>query len=278
MPSSVWVALLLVVASTWILVRVLRKPAARTSGPATGGLYSPPAAAATKPAEGMEVTEMDTRGFLRITDDGGVREEPLPDSPLGQGEFPMAVWVAPDHTVYVVGKEYTGGSLPDNGVAWRRAPDGAWSTVFRVPGRVFGWVTGRSADEVVIGGIGGIFCFDGVAWREVQLPYPMMWKAWLDFGDDEEGDEDEDGEIVAQAFDDSVAVVVERGETKPCPPRPEPDFDRCSAAVDGVRYRVHDRSVEVGKRTLSPAEEAEIRGEMVQVQQILKSREAAGKR
>ncbi len=275
MPSSVWIALLLVVASTWILVRVLRRSAVRTSAAAGGGIYSPPATASTEPAGGMEVTEMDTRGFLRIDDGGDVREEPLPESPLGEGEFPMAVWAAPDHTVYVVGKQYTGGSLPDDGVAWRRAPDGAWSTVFRVPGRVFGWVTGRSADEVVIGGIGGIFCFDGVDWREVPLPYPMMWQAWLDFGDDEEADEDEDpdGELVAQAFDDSIAVVVERGETKPCPPRDVPDFDRCSAAVDGVRYRVYDRSVEAGKRTLSPAEEIEIRAEMAQVQQILKARE-----
>lgn len=85
--------------------------------------------------------------------------------------------------------------------------------------------------------------------------------------------QDPDGELVAQAFDDSIAVVVERGETKPCPPREVPDFDRCSAAVDGVRYRVFDRSVEAGKRILSPAEEIEIRAEMAQVQQILKARE-----
>ncbi len=269
MPTSVWIALLLAVAAAWILVRAIRRPASRTVAPTTDGVYSP-APAPAAPAGGMEVTTMDTRGFLRIAG----REEPLPASPLGEGEFPMAVWAAPDHTVYVVGKQYTGGSLPDDGVAWRRAPDGTWSTVLRVPGRVFGWVTGRSSDEVVIGGIGGIFCFDGAEWREVPLPYPMMWKAWLDFGDEEEADEDEDpeGEIVAQAFDDSVAVRVERGETTPGPPRPLPEFDRTLAVVDGVDYRVYDRSVEVGKRTLSPAEEAEIRAEMAQVQQALKGR------
>lgn len=280
MPSSVWIALLLIVASTSILVRVLRKPARRPeAADEGGGVFSPPGAPAAPAA--MEVTEMFTRGFLRIDDHGDVREETVPESPLGHGEFPMGMWVAPDGTVFVVGKQYTGGSLPDDGVVWRRAPDGTWSTVFRVRARVFGWVTGRSTDEVVVGGIGGIFCFDGAQWTEHALPYPMMWKAWLDFGGDDERDEDEpdgDGEVVAQAFDDSVAVVVERGQPRPCPPRPVPDFDRCAAAHDGVRYRVYDRSVEMGKRTLSPAEEAEIRAEMAQVQQILAARQGAGKR
>lgn len=269
MPTSVWIALLFILGATWILLRVLRKPAPPPAPARRPGapVYAPPGAATPKPA-GMVVTQMSTHGFLRIDDAAGTREEPLPASPLGEGEFPTAVWAAPDHTVFAVGKQYTGQPGPDDGVVWRRDPDGTWSTAFRLQGRTFHSVAGRASTDVIVGAIGGIALFDGSAWRVELLPaYSMMWNVWQD-GDD----------LVAQAFDDSAAVLVAGGVTRPCPPRPRPDRDRYEWTVDGARYRVFDRSEEVGPRVLDPREETELRAEMAQVQQILAAREAAARR
>src|SRR5882724_1355812 len=70
---------------------------------------SPPKAVAPpQPSAGDEVTEMDVRGFLRIEDTHGKREEALPESPLHHGEFPEGCYAAADGTVYAVGKQYTG--------------------------------------------------------------------------------------------------------------------------------------------------------------------------
>lgn len=208
----------------------------------------------------MVVTEMDTRGFLSIEDASGKREEPLPASPLGHGEFPMAVWVSPEHTVYAVGKLYTGRPGPDEGVVWRRTREGAWSIAHRAPPPgAIGDVTGRSDDEVVGGKMGGIVCFDGQSWSEQSLPYAMMWKVWS-----------EGGEIVAQAFDGSVAFTVSRGLTSMTHTRAEPRRDRYSFVRDGITYRVFDRSTPRGQRVLDPREEAEIRRELAQVEAALR--------
>ena len=266
MPSSVWIALFLILGSTWLVVRALRRPARRVRGGGDGGAYAPSAEESEEaPVRGMVVMEMRTHGFLRISDADGTREEPLPDSPLAAGEFPMGLWVAPDHTVFAVGKQYTGQPGPDDGAVWRREPDGRWSTTHRTRGRVFGAIAGRSSDDVVVGGIGGIACFDGQAWRETKLPYPMMWKVWR-----------EADEIVAQAWDGSAAFTVRGGVVTGCAPRGVPEFDRYTCTVEGTQYFVFDRSEEVGERSLSASEEREIRGEMAEVQRIVAASERRG--
>jgi len=249
-----------------LVVRALRRPARRVRGGGDGGAYAPSAEESEEaPVRGMVVMEMRTHGFLRISDADGTREEPLPDSPLAAGEFPMGLWVAADHTVFAVGKQYTGQPGPDDGVVWRRAPGGGWSTAHRARGRVFGAIAGRSSDEVVVGGIGGIACFDGATWRETKLPYPMMWKVWR-----------EADEIVAQAWDGSAAFTVRGGVVTGCAPRGVPEFDRYTCTVEGTQYFVFDRSEEVGERSLSASEEREIRGEMAEVQRIVAASERRG--
>ena len=209
--------------------------------PVTIGNAAPPTP--TPAAVPVGATAMSTRGFFAIEDASGRRdEEPLPDSPLGHGEFPMGLWVAPDHTVYVVGKQYTGRPGPDDGVVWRRSPSGVWSVVLRLPGRVIGHVTGRSDTEVLVGAMAGIATFDGQTWTEHSLPYTQMWKVWS-----------EGSELVAQAFDGSVAYVValgvtSMGMTSMTSPRTEPRTDRYAFTRDGVTYRIFDRSTPIGTR------------------------------
>jgi hypothetical protein len=265
MPTSLWIALALIVASTWLVARVFRRPAAAREPPAAPprsagtSAYAPPSKAPPpQPPTGMRVMSMTCHGFLAIEDATGRREEPLPASPLGEGEFPMGLWVAPDHTVFAVGKQYTGRPGPDDGAVWRRDPDGTWTIAYRLPGRVLGAVTGTASDDVVVATMGGVVWWNGTTWRDTTLPYPMMWKVWRD-----------DGQIVAQAFDASVAFTFSRGVATARTPTREPDRDRYTHAVDGTTYRIFDRSEEVGERTLDPAEELEIRGELAQLQQLL---------
>jgi hypothetical protein len=193
-------AVIALVAIVGVLVAGVGKPAPAPPAPA------PTPARDARAQAPMVVTEMATRGFFAIEDASGRREEPLPDSPLGSGEFPMGLWVAPDHTVFVVGKLYTGRPGPDDGAVWRRSREGAWSLALRLPGRVIGHVCGRTQDEVVVGLMGGIATWDGTTWSEHALPYAMMWKVWSSIDASSR-----EGELVAQAFDGSVAYVVSGG-------------------------------------------------------------------
>src|SRR5262245_20275458 len=92
-------------------------------------------APAPAPREPMRVMRMMCRGFLRIRENGVDREEPLPASPLGHGEFPTACWATSDGTVYAVGKLYSGKPGPDDGVVWKRTPTGQWSIAFQLKDR-----------------------------------------------------------------------------------------------------------------------------------------------
>ncbi len=227
---------------------------------ATGSPTAQPAPRPATPRDApMVVTQMATRGFFAIEDASGRREEePLPESPLGHGEFPMGLWAAPDQSVYVVGKLYTGRPGPDDGIVWRRSATGEWSVALRLPGRVIGHVSGRSESEVVVGLMGGIATFDGHSWTEHALPYSQMWKVFVDGAD-----------LVAQAFDGSAAYTVSLGLTSMASARAEPRVDRYSVVRDAVTYRIFDRSTPIGPRTLGPAEEAQIRRELAQVQAAL---------
>jgi hypothetical protein len=251
-------AVIALVAIVGVLVAGVGKPAPAPPAPA------PTPARDARAQAPMVVTEMATRGFFAIEDASGRREEPLPDSPLGSGEFPMGLWVAPDHTVFVVGKLYTGRPGPDDGAVWRRSREGAWSLALRLPGRVIGHVCGRTQDEVVVGLMGGIATWDGTTWSEHALPYAMMWKVWSSIDASSR-----EGELVAQAFDGSVAYVVSGGIPTMTSRRDEPRTDRYSFVRDGITYRVFDRSTPLGERALPPHEEAQIRRELAQVQAAL---------
>jgi hypothetical protein len=262
--------LLLVTLAVGAVIALVAIVGVLVAGVATPAAPPPPPTPATPPeraprgAKPMVVTEMATRGFFAVEDASGRREEPLPDSPLGSGEFPMGLWVAPDHTVFVVGKLYTGKPGPDDGAVWRRGRDGTWSLSLRLPGRVIGHVSGRSESEVVVGLMGGIATWDGAGWTEHALPYAMMWKVWL-----EPVAVGPDGELVAQAFDGSAAYVVGRGVTTMTTPRTEPRTDRYAFVRDGITYRIFDRSTPLGERALAPHEEAQIKRELAQVQAAL---------
>lgn len=252
-------ALIALVAIVGVVVAGVGKPAA-----APAATPAPAPAPERRGQAPMVVTEMATRGFFAIEDASGRRDEPLPDSPLRSGEFPMGLWVAPDHTVFVVGKLYTGKPGPDDGAVWRRGRDGTWSLSLRLPGRVIGHVSGRSENEVVVGLMGGIATWDGAGWTEHALPYAMMWKVWLEPVAGGPG-----GELVAQAFDGSAAYVVSRGVTTMTTPRTEPRTDRYAFVRDGITYRIFDRSTPLGQRALAPHEEAQIKRELAQVQAAL---------
>jgi len=134
----------------------------------------------------------------------------------------------------------------------------------RLPGRGVGNVSGRSENEVVVGLMGGIATWDGVSWTEHALPSAMMWKVWRELEAD-----GREGELVAQAFDGSVAYSVAGGLPTLTTPRTEPRSDRYSFVRDGVTYRIFDRSTPLGDRALSPHEEAQIKRELAQVQAAL---------
>jgi hypothetical protein len=206
----------------------------------------------------MRVMSMQTRGFLRITTEAGERVEALPESPLGAGEFPEACWAAPDGTVYAVGKQYTGKPGPDPGVVWRRASDGTWSMPFRLPDRSFHSITGRGPNDIVVGAIGGYVVFDGKTWTVHDLPEEIVWDVWS-----------EGGIVVIRNFYANQTYELTDGTAKPTTDnRAKHDSydDRYACAHGTARYRVFDRSTEAGERDLSPEEEAEIRGEMKQLE------------
>lgn len=205
--------------------------------------------------EPMRVTRMASNGFLRITEKGVDREEALPESPLKHGEFPEACWVAPDGTVYAVGKQYTGVPGPDFGVVWRRAPDGAWSTAFRLKDRTFHSITGRSANEIVVGTLKGFVAFDGTTWTVHDVPVPML-NVWSD------------GKVLlAQDFDDTKTFKLAGGKATEIAHRPHDAYeDRYACARGKTKYRVFEKSTEIGEEDLSPEEEAEIRGELDEIE------------
>jgi hypothetical protein len=233
-----------------------KKSAREAPPPPEASIAAAPKPAPTVDAKApMRVMRMATRGFLRITEGGKDREEPLPDSPLKSGEFPEACWVAPDGAVYAVGKQYTGVPGPDYGAVWRRAPDGTWTTAFRLKDRTFHSIAGVSANEIVVGTLGGYVGFDGKAWTVHDLPDSMI-NVWTD-----------GKKLYGQDFDDTKTYAIARGDAKAIAhAKHDAHDDRYKCARGTARYRVFDKSTEVGEEDLSPEEEAEIRGEMKDIQ------------
>jgi len=79
------------------------------------------------------------------------------------------------------------------------------------------------------------------------------------------------GERRSSRWDGSEAFQLSAEKaTKTAPQRP-PEQDKRLATIGEASYRVFDRSSEVGKRTLSPEEESEIRGELKQLEKDVKA-------
>jgi hypothetical protein len=227
-------------------------------GPPATTTEAPPPKAAPAPAKRkpMRVTRMSVTGFLRITENGVSREEQLPKSPLRHGEFPEGCWVTPDNTLYAVGKQYTGVDGPDVGVVYKRTPAGEWSTAFRLEGREFHSITGRSAKDIVVGLGNGYVTFDGTAWTLHDLKEGQL-HAWSD-----------GKRLLLQDFDGTKLWEVTSSGVKPVAMVEHDAYDeRYVCARGGTSYKLFDKSVEIGEDDLSPAEEAEINAELKEIQE-----------
>lgn len=227
------------------------------SKPETSRVVPDPAAAKAQ-RKPMRVMRMSSHGFLRITENGVNREEALPESPLKHGEFPEGCWAAPDGAVYAVGKQYTGVPGPDFGVVWRRAPDGAWSTAFRLKDRTFHSITGRRADEIVVGALGGFVAFDGKTWTVRDLPEDSsVWNVWSD-----------GTSLFVEDFAGTKTLAITGGTAKPIAHQPrDAHEDRYACARGETKYRVFEKSEERGEAELSPDEDAEIRDEIKAIEE-----------
>jgi hypothetical protein len=218
-----------------------------------------PKVAATSPppevAAGTEVTEMAVRGYLRIEDASGKREEPLPESPLGHGEFPEGCYTASDGTIYAVGKQYTGVDGPDDGAVWKRAPNGAWSTPFRLERRQLSSIAGIAPDDIVAGGSRGYAWWNGKTWTVHDTPQAIV-KVWTD-----------GHAIYGTDFDITLTFRIDHGEPKPIA-KLDHDWrdDKYICSRGSTHARVFDKSTPMGTRKLSPGEAAEIRQEVKEIE------------
>lgn len=100
----------------------------------------------------------------RRTDSGWVSER---FEHAEHGEMPRDVFsVGGD--VYATGYAYTGVPGPDNGVVWRRTPEG-WQEVFRLTLQELGDGWGSGPNDVWVAGV-GVAHFDGTTWSPMMLP------------------------------------------------------------------------------------------------------------
>lgn len=207
----------------------------------------------------MRVMVMHATGFVRITHESGERVEQLPASPLGHGEFPRAIAGSADGRLYVAGKLYTGKPGPDDGVIYARATDGTWRIAFALEGRTFQSIVVTADGGVYAGTKGGYAHFDGERWQVCSLPTDVYCDVIAD-----------EGRVFASPYQAPRWFELEGATATPCEPRAVPKHDALVHRAEGITYRVFDRSTEVGERTLSADESAEIRGELVQVARVLR--------
>lgn len=204
--------------------------------------------------EPMRVTRMKVWGCLTIEDADGAREERFPPSPRGAGEFPTAIWGAPDGTVWITAKLYSGAPGPDDGVVYSRAPDGTWNIEFILPEYTLHSIVGWDG-YLFAGAIGGYVYFDGESWASVRLPeYSMMWKVFLDA----------EGPYV-RSWGGEHCFRIDGETLRPAEGLPEPDIDPKAFEHAGVRWQVFDRSEEVEEVELTPEQEAAWRAEFDQL-------------
>ena len=212
-----------------------------------------PAPAKKKP---MRVMRMHSTGFLEISNGADRREEQLPESPLEHGEYPEGCWVAPDGTLYAVGKQYTGVPGPDFGVVWKRTPKGEWSTAFRLKDLTFHSITGRAANDIVVGGLQTYVTFDGSAWTPHDFGKSVNY-VWTD-----------GKRFLLQDQDDTELFELGKSAPKRVTLIKHDSFaDEYRCAHGDIAYRVFEKDKEIGEADLSPEEEAEINGELKEIQE-----------
>jgi len=146
---------------------------------------------------------MAVRGFLQIADASGKHEEPLPESPRHHGEYPDGCYAAADGAVYVVGKQYTGVPGPDDGVVWKRAADGTWSTVLRLPLVQLSSIAGTAPDNIVAAGASGYSWWNGTTWTRHDMTQNFVF-VWSD-----------GNRIYGTDFAMTSTFEISRGELKP---------------------------------------------------------------
>lgn len=215
-----------------------------------------PAASTPAKKKPMRAMRMHSTGFLEIKNGDDRREEQLPESPLKHGEYPEGCWVAPDGTLYAVGKQYTGVPGPDFGVVWKRTPKGEWSTAFRLKDLTFHSIAGRAATDIVVGGLRTYVTFDGTAWTPHDFGTSVNY-VWTD-----------GKRLLAQDQDDTELFELGKSAPKRVTLVKHDSFaDKYGCAHDGFAYRVFEKDKEIGEADLSPEEEAEINGELKEIQE-----------
>lgn len=212
---------------------------------------SPPA------REPMRVMQMRSTGFFRIEGPEGVRDEQLPTSPNGHGEYPQGIWGNGNGTLYVVAKQYTGRPGPDDGVLFRRNPDGQWETLYRQEGRFFCTVAGTADGQLYVGSMRGAFYFNGQDWKFIPIDYNDRIEV---FG--------QDGQIYGASNHRELCWLFEGDVATPSAVRLDKDWDERIHTENGVTYMAFNRSKPLGEVELDPAEEAQIRGELKQIEQL----------
>ncbi|HEY4180328.1 MAG TPA: hypothetical protein VGM90_25975 [Kofleriaceae bacterium] len=227
------------------------KPTAPTPVTADAAAPEVPAVDDT-PTAGDEVTEMLTTGFLRIKDGKGTHEEQLPGSPRKHGEFPEGCYASADGAVYAVGKQYTGVDGPDDGVVWKRAPDGTWSTALRLELVQLASITGLAPDDIVTAGHGGYSWWNGKTWARTDLDESSFYYVWSD-----------GKAIYGTDFEMTKTFKIVKGKNEPAP-HSDHNWrdDQYACARGAVSYQVFETDKQIGKRKLSANEAAEIQGEV----------------
>lgn len=244
--------LVLFVVGAFFLLLTLRRGRPRAPEPPEVAI-EPPSAPAP-----MRVMAMRCHGFVRIIDASGEREVALPASPLEHGEFPTAIGGPPSGEVYVVGKLYTGKPGPDHGVVYQLQPGGSFGIVHTMPDKTFHSIGALAADDLFVGAVGGYVHFDGSRWQYVKLPFGSVAEIVI-----------EEGRAYACSFDGGTWLELDGTTATPTAPRVQPDFPERSHTVGDTTYQYFDRSTEIGERTLSTEESAEIRAELAAVQRAV---------
>jgi hypothetical protein len=243
-----------------VLVLVVKVVSDRRAPDPVPQIEPPPAPKPQPPAarQPMRVMQIRSTAFLRIEGPDGKHDEQVPASPHGHGEYPQGVWRRADGTVFLPVKQYTGRPGPDDGVILRRMPDGVWDVFHREDGRFFCTVAG-AGEELYVGSIEGVYYFDGSAWKFVPIDAPGRTEVYV-----------REGRVFGASNHRQVGWSFERGEATPSALLPPQSWNECEVTEDGVTYTAFHKQVDLGEVDLSSSEEAEIRGELVQVAQLIK--------
>lgn len=207
--------------------------------------------------EPMRMIQMLSTGFLRIEGPNGVQEEQVPISPHAHGEYPQGIWGDGEGTIYLAAKQYTGRPGPDDGVLFRRKPDGTWDTFYREPSRFFCTIAGTPDGQLYVGSMKGVFHFDGTAWKFIPVDSKDRVEVHV-----------RNGRVHATSNNRQSAWIFDGDVSTPSDVQPDESWDERIHTENGVTYSIFERSKMLGEVELDPTEEAEIRGEMAQIEKL----------